>query len=232
MIQKVFFKNNKGQTLAAWLHVPAGNGPFPAVIRTHGYKSNKEGRTSTVLAEKFTDIIYFRFDMHGHGESEGDADDIDALQCAYDVKSAITYVHSLPSVDKKRIAITGSSLGGMAVLLAAAWEEVAALVPVCPVTDFHPFRKSDVKYKSLVGQLGSENIYKETEKISSPTFIIHGDNDTVVPITQSIELVRHLKDATLHIVPGADHIFSHESHFQHMIKHTVEFIKSKLSISP
>ena len=227
-IQKVFFKNNKGLKLAAWLHTPAGDGPFPAVIRTHGYRSNKEGRTSVVLAEKFTNFIYFRFDMHGHGESEGNPEEIDALQCAHDVQSAIEYVRSLPSVDKKRIALTGSSLGGMAVLLAAAWEDVAAVVPVCPVTDFHPFKKSDVKYKSLIAQLASENIYKEAEKISSPTCVIHGDNDTVVPIMQSIELIRHLKEGTLHIIPGADHIFSNEKNFQQMIQHTVDFILSKL----
>jgi len=227
-IQKVFFPNSNKQQLAGWLHTPSGNGPFPAVIRTHGYRSNKEGRTSLILAEQFKDFIYLRFDMHGHGESQGSAD-IDAAQCVDDMKSAITFIASHPLVDKKHIAITGSSLGGMSTILAAVDPRVTAAVPVCPVSDFNPFRKSGVIYQNLIQALGQDNLYKEAEKISCPLFIIHGDHDTVVPITQSIELIRHLKQGTLHIIPRADHMFSNEAHFQQMIKFTAEFIHERHS---
>src|SRR3990167_9368498 len=98
-IQKVFFPNSNKQQLAGWLHTPDGKGPFPAVIRTHGYRSSKEGRTSLLLAEKFKDIVYLRFDMHGHGESEGKPEEINAAQCADDMVSAVNYLSSLSMVD-------------------------------------------------------------------------------------------------------------------------------------
>ena len=230
-VTKVFFQNNQGQKLAGWLHAPDGKGPFPVVIRTHGYRSSKEGRTSVLLAENFKDLAYLRFDMHGHGESEGKPEEINAIQCADDMVSAVNYLSSLSIVDASRIAVTGSSLGGLATTLAAAWDKrIAAAVPVCPVSDFHPFRKSDIRYKQLVEKLGAENVYKEAEKIMCPMFIIHGDSDTVVQITQSIELIRHLRDAVLHIIPGADHIFSNEEHFQQMIRHTADFIRQQLGV--
>src|SRR3989344_4265912 len=106
-VKKIFFES-KGLKLAGWLHTPDKHGTFPAVIRTHGYRSNKEGRTSTILAERFQDIVYLRFDMHGHGESEGKPEEINALQCAEDMVSAVHYVASLPMVDASKIAITGS----------------------------------------------------------------------------------------------------------------------------
>jgi len=228
-VDKVFFKNSAGQKLAGWLHVPDKQGKFPAVIRTHGYRSSKEGRTSLLLADHFKDVVYLRFDMHGHGESEGNPDEINAAQCGDDMVAAVNYVSGLPFVDAARIGVTGSSLGGMATILAAAWHpSIKAAVPVCPVSDFHPFKKSEVHYQPLVDKLGVDNLYKEAEKITCSVFIIHGDHDTVVQLHQSMGLIRHLRHGTLHIIPGADHIFSNEKHFEQMIEQTADFLREHL----
>ncbi len=225
MQQKVYFTNSKNQKLAAWLHVPEGKGPFPAVIRSHGYRSSKDGSKSVLLAEQFTSCIFFRFDFNGHGESEGKIEDIDALQCVDDLTKAIDYVLALPNVDKKRIAITGSSLGGLAATLAGAWHNrIACAVLVCPVSDFRPLREHNIKYKSLM----QYDVYHEAEKITCPVLIIHGSKDESVPLDQSVELARHLRRGTLHITPGADHSFSNPDHAEQLIEQTVEFIKSVL----
>src|SRR3989344_7434683 len=229
-IKKVFFTNKKGMKLAGWLHVPEGKGPFPALVKTHGWRSNKEGGSSMALIEPFSDMVYLRFDLHGHGESEGNIDDFDAALCIDDMKSAVDFVYGLKEVDKNKIAITGSSLGGLATTLAAAWsDKVSIAIPVCPVSDFKPFRVSDIKYKNLITLLGQENVYKEAEKIKTPVFVIHGDSDDCVPISQSIELIKHLKNGVLHIIPGADHVFSKEKDFKQMIEQIDEFVHERFS---
>ncbi len=226
-VKKVFFLNGLGLKLAGWLHTPKGKGPFPAVIRAHGYKSSKDGSSSTALANEFSGdkIVFLRFDMHGHGESEGNPEVIDARQCVDDVQCALGYLRLLEVVDQKRIAITGSSLGGLATTLTAAWhDQVACAVPVCPVSTFEPFRVRDIKYKDLV----DVNVYAEAEKIKCPVLVVHGDKDEIVPIAQSIELVKHLKKGELHIVKGADHQFSDEKHFKEMIKTVADFIRGEI----
>jgi uncharacterized protein len=230
MIKKVHFTNKKGMKLAGWLHTPKGKGPFPALIRTHGWKSSKEGSGSTALVDKFKDMIYLRFDMHGHGESEGSIEQLDVELCVDDMKSAVDFVSTLKNVDKNKIAVTGSSLGGLTAILTAAWsEKVALAIPVCPVSDFHPFRIKDIKYENLLKLLKVENVYKEVERMNTPMFIIHGDADPVVPISQSIELIKHLKNGVLHVIPGADHVFSKEEHFKHMIREIDEFVHEKFA---
>jgi dipeptidyl aminopeptidase/acylaminoacyl peptidase len=232
-VEKVYFNNSKGMKLAGWLHTPnqqpSKSVKYPAVVRSHGYKGSKEGRTSTGLVAMFNDMVYLRFDMHGHGESEGLPEEIDANICVDDVKSAVEFVAGLDIVDEHRIAITGSSLGGLATTLAAAWcDKVACAVPVCPVSDFDLFRKSHVRYQKLIEHLGQDDVYKEAERITVPVFIIHGDSDTVVPVTQSLELVKHLKNGVLHIIPGADHTFSKERHRKQMLEQISEFIHKTL----
>jgi dipeptidyl aminopeptidase/acylaminoacyl peptidase len=227
-VEKVFFENGKGQKLAAWLHVPEGDGPFAAVVRAHGYKSSKDGSTSVALAEEFADFVFLRFDFHGHGESEGDPEKIDAAQCVDDMKQAVEYVKNHDKVDPTRIGITGTSLGGLATTLTALHPDVAVAVPVCPVSDFEPFRVRDIKYFELLDEMGKTNVYAQAEKITCPVLIIHGDKDTIVPISQSMELVKHLRRGTLHVVVGGNHWFGDGEHFNQMIENTVDFLREHL----
>ncbi len=227
-MEKVFFTNKKGMKLAGWLHMPKGKGPWPALVKTHGWQGNKDGSSSTALIEPFLDMVYLRFDMHGHGESEGTLENYDAALCVDDVKNAVEFVYGLKEVDKSRVAVTGSSLGGLATTLAAAWsDKVALAVPVCPVSDFTPNHVSDIKYKNLIKLLGQENVYREAEKIKIPVLVIHGDADDVVPIAQSIELIKHIKNGVQHTIRGADHTFSKEKDFKQMIEQISEFVHER-----
>ncbi len=219
--EKVFFTNSEGMNLAAWLHVPDGIGPFPAVVRAHGYRMSKDGRTSAAFAACFPDMVFLRFDFHCHGESEC-RDGVDAARCVDDLRSAVAYAQSLRFVDQTKLAVIGSSLGGLAVTLAAAGDKaIAAAVAICPVSTFEPFRARDIKYQKLLGI----DVYQEAEKISVPFLIIHGDKDNIVPIAQSIELEKHIATGRLHIIRGADHPFSQETHHAELLGAAVGFIR-------
>jgi dipeptidyl aminopeptidase/acylaminoacyl peptidase len=206
--------------------VPEGKGQGIPVLRPHGYRSNKDRTSSTALAEEFSGdkIVFFRFDMHGHGESEGNPAVTDARQCVDDVMRAIGYLRTLAVVDPRKIAITGSSLGGLATTLAAAWDDVACAVPVCPVSSYEPFSSRAIDFHALP----KDNVYAEAEKIKCQVLVVHGDKDDIVPIGQSKELVKHLKKGKLHVVKGADHQFSDEKHFREMIKTVADFIRKVL----
>ena len=70
----------------------------------------------------------------------------------------------------------------------------------------------------------SLNIDRILPSIEVPVFIVHGDQDEIVPIEQSIKTASLLQDARLEIIKGADHIYSQAQHFERMIKNISRFI--------
>ena len=66
--------------------------------------------------------------------------------------------------------------------------------------------------------------YEASEKISIPTFIVHGDEDQAVPIEQSIKASKILPKGRLEIIEGANHHYSGEGHFDLMISLISGFI--------
>ncbi len=77
-------------------------------------------------------IAALTFDNRGHGETEGDlgpgvTDDIEALA---------RMLAGRPEVDGRRIAVRGSSMGGlMAIHAGVASDYVAAVIAICPAAE-------------------------------------------------------------------------------------------------
>lgn len=128
--------------IAATVHRPAGDGPFPAVILLHGFGSSRDevGKYYASLAGMLgsAGIGSLRIDFRGFGESPGDpgATTIDA-QVA-DVLTAHDWLVQQSWVDPDRIGVQGFSLGGaIAIIVAAEHPEWAkSLVTWSTMSDF------------------------------------------------------------------------------------------------
>ena len=247
MIKKVFFENSRGQKLAGVLSVPDGEGKFPAVIRLHGFISNKEG-TSRVIQERLKDeFVSLIFDYHAHGESEGKFEDFTISGALDDCQTALNYLLFLEQVDKNKIAVTGSSLGGMLGLLLAARNPVIKVLSIgCPVVKakevFGAVHNIGLwRKQGWIDALGNEglkinytffedgvkyDIFKEAEKIKCPAYIILGEKDEYIPVKHLEKLMPHLENGKLEIVPGADHNFT--EHYEHYLTQIIGFIKENL----
>src|SRR3990167_1508754 len=73
MQKKINIRNNQGQKLVGILNIPKGKPPFPAVIICHGLSSSKDSgyrKKINQFLEQFK-IVALRFDLAGHGESQG-----------------------------------------------------------------------------------------------------------------------------------------------------------------
>jgi len=70
----------------------------------------------------------------------------------------------------------------------------------------------------------SVNIDQILPLIKTTVFIVHGNQDEIVPVEQSIKTASLLRDARLEIIEGADHIYSKPQHFDSMIELISEFI--------
>ena len=200
--EKRSFKNSRGLNLSAIFEGEEKDAPI--VVMCHGFHSSKDNPiTSRALAQKLVEsgLSVLRFDFTGHGESQGNIDEITPLYGLDDLKSAIK------TLGKKKIAIYGSSFGGYIALLYATDHPILALALKSPVSDWSQVQISNDRGKRFRQETENINIYQKAKNIKAPTLIIHGDQDDVVPLAQSQRLYKYLGSAIkkLEIIKGANH---------------------------
>lgn len=225
-------------------------------VLCHGFTTSKDGRTYISLEEKLNaeGLATFRFDLFGHGESQGRFEDITVSEAVDDVESAILFIKSRGF---ERLGLMGSSFGGLASLLAASsTNNLLVLALKSPVSDYAElFRVPDyerrlkdwrergsVEITGVDGQKRRLNFsfyddaikadgYEAAQKIAIPTLIVHGDRDETVPVAQSLKTAALIPDCRLDIIPGADHVYSDPDHFETMLRLIHGYVKEHLQLS-
>lgn len=171
-------------TLAAALTVPPGKGPFPCVVFVHGLGSGKDSPRNMVISARLVDagIATALFDLSGHGESSPDP----RGHAAYidDLLAVVDRLREEPSIDVRRLGISGSSYGGVVAVEAVHSHAVnpAAMVLRAPPID--------------AGDL---------DAIHVPTLCVVGQEDGLLDAIR--RAVTRSNAATLAVVPGASHLF-------------------------
>ncbi len=133
MEERVGFVSD-GLKLAGVLHLPETGGPGArraAFLVLHGFGSNKDGGSGTVVAKMLAGLGYaaLRFDFRGCGESEGERGRVICMDQVRDTRNALSFLATRPDIDPKRIAVVGQSFGAaVAVYAAGVDRRVAACV--------------------------------------------------------------------------------------------------------
>src|SRR5436190_7960175 len=207
----------------AWnLWLPPGDGPFPAVIVFHGAGSQKENHADYARAAVANGFAALTFDNRGHGDTEG------ALGPGVipDLQRLARFVAERPEVDARRVAVRGSSMGGLlAIHVGAASEAVAAVVAICPASErmlLHVVRpvadgkppppgsyleSMRVDPLALVAWLEEHEVGDAVERLAAkPLLLIHAKGDDQVPYQHSEELyARAAEPKRLLLLEGGDH---------------------------
>ena len=127
--EDVTYENTSaGITLAATLTIPAGPGPFPAVllITGSGAQDRDESlaghRPFLVLADYLTrrGIAVLRADDRGFGKSGGNFAAATTADFATDAEAGVAYLRTRREVDAKKIGVIGHSEGGVIAPMVAA----------------------------------------------------------------------------------------------------------------
>jgi len=171
----------------------------------------------------------------------GGEDDCGGKQ-PFDVVAAINWLARQPGVNPRQIGLVGFSQGGQVALLAAALtEKVKAVVAYFPVTDIDRWAKTSDKSGVREGYIpdvcirGSESkspVYV-AGKIDAAVLFVHGDQDKLVPMEQSVTMAKTLlnsgKDVQLYIVRGGTHLTrAGDDGWQEAWDLTKKFLKQKL----
>ena len=117
-IRDVRFTGAAGNVMSALLYVPGGATPelpVPGVLAVHGYINSRETQDGFAIELARRGMVVLAIDQTGHGYSAPPA-----FVHGYGGPDGLTYLRGLPFVDKARIGLTGHSMGGWAVLAAAA----------------------------------------------------------------------------------------------------------------
>ncbi len=257
MSETFYWLDNHGQRIATMLHVPAGAGPFPAVLMMHGFTGDKVEshflfvKTARALAE--AGFAVARFDFRGSGESEGRFQDVTVEGEVSDALTVLDWLVRREEVDAARVGLLGLSMGGcIASLVAGRDARVKALVLWAAVADpFNLFVELS-KNTPLPPPLGPQpdgtvdvgghlvgpeffRTLPEAKPLDAvkgyqgPALIVHGTQDPTVPPRHAEMYKEALGDrAQLVWIEGADHTFSAHAWEQKAISATRDWLLANL----
>lgn len=204
----------------------------PMVILMHGFMSDKEDRIIGAVAARLRqeNIAYVRFDFNGHGESEGDFQNMTVINEIEDAQNVYEYVRSLDYVSE--IALLGHSQGGVVAGMLAGElgnERISRLVLMSPAAvlkddaldgmmfgvRFDPDNIPEyiTVFGHRVGRAYLQTaqtlpIYETAAQYTGPICIIHGTEDSIVPYSYGVRFSEGNDNAVVHLIEGDDHAFS------------------------
>lgn len=247
MEEKVYFYNSAGFKLCGILAKSDNESKF-IVIFIHGFQSHKDNPTTIELKNFLLKrkIHSFRFDLFGHGWSEGNIREITISKAVDDIISAVKF---LSNKGYEKFGLVGSSFGGCAGINAALKiNNIVFLVLKSPVINYeertkeilsleeidkwkkkgfreiHADDKEYVLNYSYYDDFRNNDGYKAALKIKIPVFIVHGSEDKTVSVNQSIKFSKLVPNSNLLIIKKADHKYTNKKHFLEMIKAIKKFI--------
>ena len=125
-----------GQSCAAWLTLPEGEGPHPVIVLIHG-----GGAVHAMMLDQYerwfsrAGFAVLAFDFRHLGESDGEPRQVMSLRRYFqDIEAALAFIATRPELDRRRIGLWGTSFGASHVIATAARRrDIAAAVVQCPI---------------------------------------------------------------------------------------------------
>jgi dipeptidyl aminopeptidase/acylaminoacyl peptidase len=243
----VRYKAHDGLELSGWLYRPKGmTAAGPIVLSFHGGPEGQErpGFNGMYQALVARGIAVFAPNVRGSSGFGKKFVNLDngALRenGVKDIRASVDYVVSAGVADPKRIGIVGGSYGGYMVMagLTEYPDMFAAGADLFGVVNFETFFKNTQPWMAAISKIEYGDPDKEADmlrrlspltridRVKAPTIVLHGANDTNVPVIEAEQVVENLKKRN---VPVEYVLFPDEGHgwrkTPNRIRSTVSIVK-------
>lgn len=234
-------RNPQGELLDTSWHPGTGDS-MDIVLLGHGVTANKDRPFLLALAHALESrgIPCLRFSFSGNGESEGRFEDSNITKEVADLGAV------LDNVGERRVVYVGHSMGGAVGLLRASGDRriqvLVSLAGMVATGDFAQRKFGDQtpgastmwdKPECPLSQAfmddlqGLDTLVDRAADIEVPWLLVHGTEDTVVPLQDSIDAkARAAGPVELLEFAGADHVFS--AHAEPMAERVAAWIEARL----
>ena len=225
----VTYSAHDGLELSGWLYRPDTSGPAAYVLDFHGGPEGQERPTfnSTIQALLKRGIGVFAPNVRGSsgfGKTFVNLDNgILRKDAVRDIKASADYLVNAGIADADRLGIMGGSYGGYMVMagLAEYPDLFSAGANLFGVVNFKTFFEntepwmaaiSTVEYgdpETEADMLAELSPINKVDQVTAPTIVLHGANDTNVPVVEAEQVVESLRQRD---IPVQYVLFPDEGH--------------------
>lgn len=226
------YAERDGNRIYGVLYRPQDAGEkLPAVIFSHGFGGTYRVGVpyAQALAEKGYAVYCFDFCGGSYSsQSDGSPLDMSLRTEQEDLEAVICMVQELDFIDADNLFLMGTSQGGAVSAVTAADHpnEIRGLILLYPafimaeranelfqseeeISDTYYFMWMEVGHDYFASLLGYD-IYADIVGYNRDVLLLHGDADTIVPLSASERALESFPSASLEVLPGAGHGFSGE----------------------
>ena len=230
-VEEFHIKNTiSNETIYGKIYIPNGTSKsWPTIIISHGYNGCCDSFLPECEYFASHGYVAIAFDFCGgstKSKSSMETTNMSLFTEKSDLMSVLAYAKKLDLVDNSKIFLLGGSQGGFVTALTA--EEIEE--QICGMILYYPafcipdnWRDNLSELKQLPKIINfwdmpigepyfkcalSLNTFEEIGKFSKNVLIIHGDLDTVVPLSYSQKAVELYPNAKLFVLENEEHGFS------------------------
>ncbi len=239
--QLVHYPTFDDRDIPAFFSVPddVPEGGAPVIVDIHGGPESQRRPSFRAVKQYFLNNGYAVFEPNvrgssGYGKAYASLDDVrNRMDSVKDLKAGVEWLHDHPDADNDRIVAYGGSYGGFMGLSALneypdLW---AAGIDVVGIANFVTFLENTSDWRRSLreaeyGSLDADREFLEEisptnniENIDSPLFVLHGENDPRVPVSEAEQIV---EDAREQGVPVRKLVFPDEGHGFSKLENRIE----------
>ncbi|MDJ0910065.1 MAG: prolyl oligopeptidase family serine peptidase [Woeseiaceae bacterium] len=203
--------------IPAWVYKPAGEGPFPVVISIHGGPEGQSRPSFSSTYQMWIERLGVAIVVPNVRGSSGYGTTYVGLDNGFkredsvkDIGTLLDWIETQPDLDSDRVAVFGGSYGGYMVLASAVHysDRLKAAVDIVGISNFVTFLENTQDYRrdlrrveygderdpEMRAHLEAISPLNNVERISVPMFVVQGENDPRVPVTEAIQMVEALRE--------------------------------------
>ncbi len=207
-----------GREISGFLYRPGTQftGPRPVIINIHGGPESQSlpvflGRNNYFINELGVAILYPNVrGSDGFGKTFVALDNgLKREDSVKDIGSLLDWIATQPSLDAKRVMVTGGSYGGFMTLAVATRynDRIRCSLDVVGISHFGTFLKNTESYRRDLrrAEYGDERDpelaaffdriapLNNAQQITKPLFVVQGGNDPRVPLSEAEQMVAKVK---------------------------------------